>query len=213
MKFDFLSLWELSLQPDLDDERLQLLIPQKHGKLERSFEKLEKISLNKHSKNLIMLMGVPGAGKSTMAEKLNTYCEDIGLSCKIVSVDNLISDYFMKNNKMIDFDSDLATIQINCLQDEFNESADLYDVIILDGTFLSISERFVILKTVSECFSNIVGLFLDTNLDALQKVQAERIFKRLSEEDFEYYQDLAKQVLQEETALTVGFDIVYIIQR
>lgn len=213
MKFNLLSLWELSLQPNLDDERLQSLIPTKRGKLERSLEKFENLSLSKHGKNLIMLMGVPGAGKSTMAEKLNKHCLDIGLTSKIVSVDNLISDYFMENIQMIDFNIDLATIEINCLQDKFNKSAALYDVIILDGTFLSITDRFVVLKAVSEYFSNILGLFLDTNLDALQKVQAERIFKRLSEEDFKYYQDLAKYVLQNEKALTVGFDVVYIIHR
>ena len=210
MMFDFLSLWELSLQDNLTDEQLQLLIPTKCGKVERS---LEKISLDMHDNNLIMLMGVPGSGKSTMAEKLNKHCAEIGLSSKIISVDNLISDYFIKNEMIIDINTDFATLQIKCLQNEFNELADLYDVIILDGTFLSISDRFIVLKTVSEFFSNIIGVFLDTNSDTLQEVQAERIFKRLSEEDFEYYQALAKQVLQEEKTLTVGFDIVYIIQR
>lgn len=213
MKFDFLSLWELTLQPYLDEERLQLLVPSKQGKLEHSLEKLENIPLNRHSKNLIMLMGIPGSGKSTMAEKLKKHCTDMGLSSKIISIDAIISDYFSKNIQMLNFGSDFTNLQINCLQNEFNESVDLYDVIILDGIFLSVSERFVILKTVSEYFSNIFGLFLDTNVEELQKVQADRIFKRLSDEDFEYYQMLAEQALKEEKALTVGFDFVYIIQR
>lgn len=211
MKFDFLSLWELSLQDDLDDERLQLLIPTKRGRVERS---IETISLDENGKNLIMIMGVPGAGKSTMAEKLNNHCVEIGLSSKIISVDKILSEYFMKNiSTMLDINSDLSDLQINCLQNAFNESADLYDVIILDGTFLSISDRFIVLKAVSEYFSNIIGMFLDTSLDTLKKVQDERFFKRLPEQEFEYYQYLAKQVLQEEQALRVGFDIVYIIQR
>lgn len=210
MKFDFLSLWELTLQEDLDDEGIKMLIPTKRGKLEHCFE---KPPLNMQGKNLIMLMGVPGSGKSTMAEELNKYCADIGLSSKVISLDNIVSDFLTQNIQIINFDVNTDNLQINCLQNEFNESADLYDVIILDGTFLSISERFVVLKTVSEYFSNIVGLFLDTNLDTLQKVQAERFFKRLTDEEFEYYQDLAKQTLQNEQALTVGFDTVYIIQR
>lgn len=210
MKFDFLFLWELSLQEDLDNERLKMLIPTKRGKLEHHFEKLP---LNMQGKNLIMLMGVPGSGKSTMAEKLNKYCTDIGLSSKIISTDNLVSDFLTQNILIRNFDINPDNFQINCLQNEFNKSVDLYDVIILDGTFLSISERFVVLKTVSEHFSNIVGLFLDTNLDTLQEVQAERFFKRLTDEEFEYYQNLAKQTLQNEQVLTCGFDTVYIIQR
>lgn len=214
MKFDFLSLWELSLQPNITYEQLQqFLIPTRRGILEHSLENFENLSLHNHSHTLIMLMGVPGAGKSTMAEKLNNHCTNIGLSSKIISVDDLISNYFMENILMIDFHIDLATLQFHLLQDAFNTASALYDVIILDGTFLSVSDRFVVLKTVSEYFSNIVGLFLDTNLDELKKVQSDRIFKRLSDEDFEYYLELANKVLQEEKILTVGFDVVYIIQR
>lgn len=210
MKFDFLSLWELTLKEALDDEGLKMLIPTKRGKLEHCFEKLP---LDMQGKNLVMLMGVPGSGKSTKAEELNKYCTDIGLSSKVISLDNIVSDFLTQNIQTINFDSNMDTLKINCLQNEFNKSVDLYHVIILDGTFLSISERFLVLKTVSEYFSNIVGLFLDTNLDELQKVQTERFFKRLTDEEFEYYQGLAKQTLQSEQALTTGFDTVYIIQR
>ena len=210
MKFDFLSLWELSLQPDIEDERLELLIPTKLGKVEHS---LEDLSLDEHGKNLIMLMGVPGSGKSTMAEKLNKHCEGIGLSSKIISADDLTSDYIIKNLMKVDIDNDLGSIQVKSLEDAFNESADLYDVLILDGIFLSLSDRFVILKAVSEYFSNIVGLFLNTNLEELKRVQSQRFFKRISDEDFEYYQGLVKNLLQEKRVLGLGFDTVYIIQR
>ena len=210
MNFDFLSLWELSLQPDIEDERLQLLIPTKIGKIKHS---LENLSFDEHGKNLIMLMGVPGSGKSTMAKKLNKHCESIGLSSKIISADDLISDYIIKNMMTVDIDNDLGSIQVKSLEDAFNESADLYDVLILDGVFLSLSDRFVILKAVSEYFSNTVGLFLNTNLEELKRVQSERVFKRISDEDFENYQQLTKQILQEERVLGLGFDTVYIIQR
>lgn len=210
MNFDFLSLWELTLRPDLSDEELKTLIPNKFGKLQEVFD---DFTLSSSGKNLIMLMGVPGSGKSTMAEKLKKHCINMGLTCKIISVDNMISEYFMNNRLMLDIDTDLASIQMTCLQNEFNASADQFDVIVLDGTFLSISDRFVILKPASEYFSNIVGVFLDTSEEILREVQSERIFKRISEEDFEYYQGQVKMILEEKENLPIGFDVVYIIHR
>ena len=210
MHFDFLSLWELTLRSDLSDEELKLLLPNKRGNLEYSFD---NFSLANPGKSLIMLMGAPGCGKTTMAETLKKRFHNEGLTCKIIHMDNLIHDYHLENECMVDFSTDFESLHMNCLQEKFNSAVDEHDVIILDGTFLSMSDRFVVLKPISEFFSNIIGIFLDTNIDILRQVQSERFFKKLSEEEFQDFQDQVKLILQEKHCLPVGFDIVYIIQR
>ena len=209
MKIDFLSFWELTLRPDLTDEELKNLIPSKIGNVHGAFD---GVAFEKNAKSLIMLMGVPGSGKSTMAEKLKDLCEENDLTSKIISMDCILSNYIMKNRGMFDIDTDFAKIQMLGLQEEF-EDADEYDVIILDGTFLSITDRFVVLKPISNFFSNVIGVFLDTNVEELRRVQSERLFKRISEEDFEYYTQLARMNLEMEKNFSVGFDEVYIVQR
>ena len=196
-------------RPDLTDEELKNLIPSKIGNVHYAFD---GVAFEKNAKSLIMLMGVPGSGKSTMAEKLKDLCEGYDLTSKIVSMDCILSNYIMKNGGMFDIDTDFAKIQMLGLQEEF-EDADEYDVIILDGTFLSITDRFVVLKPISDYFSNVIGVFLDTNVEELRRVQSERLFKRISEEDFEYYTQLARMNLEMEKNLSVGFDEVYIVLR
>ena len=80
MYFDFLSLWELTLRSDLSDEDLKKLIPEKRGKLEDS---IENFSLNSPGKSLVMLMGVPGSGKTTLAENFKKQFPNYNLNEKI----------------------------------------------------------------------------------------------------------------------------------
>lgn len=211
MYFNFLSLWELTLRSNITDEELKQLIPNRIGKFEEPFRDFSLIP----SKTLIMLMGAPGSGKTTLAEKLKQHCTENNLSAKIISMDKLITDYLQNSTNILNniMDIDWTNFNMVCFQDEFNKSVNAYDIIILDGTFLSISERFVILKTVSEYYTNIIGIFLNTNPETLKEVQSERLFTRLPSKEFENWIEQAKQTLNEKEKLPVGFDTVYIVQK
>lgn len=168
--------------------------------------KLNEIKDENQQPEIIVLIGLPGSGKSTWKEKM---LSKAGSDYTVISSDDIIEDFAEKEGKSYTkvFDKYIGRASKMAKQ-KFNEAIKNHENVIWDQTNLSEKKRRGILSQVPDGYKKIAVAF-EVNDEELKR----RLDKRASETGKEIPDHVLKNMAQsyQPPSESEGFDEVFIM--